>query len=193
MLSVFPKYYNPSESKNIEIFSRRLKTARLTYVDRQKALLNPTTHTNEGEITQAKLAKYVGVSTMTISKYENHKIKKIPVKKLRKICEYLDVTPHYLLGLVSRPEQCLEIDKEGNVKTKDGKPHILERPMAFDPSLCVMDVNNYRQLFYEDSELFWLINIVICSSNSLRNYYKGILASILSYKQPRQNDETQKV
>lgn len=176
MLSVIPKNYNLSDEKNISTFATRLKKARQTYAKRQ----NVNENADEKEITQEFLAKYVGVSIMTISKYEAGKIKKIPVKKFRRICELLDVTPHYLLGLVPKAYQCLEIDKGGNEITEDGEPHILQRPMAFDPPLCMKAVDIYRTLFEEDAELYWLINDLICSPLPKRNYYKRILASILN-------------
>lgn len=67
------------------------------------------------------------------------------------------------------------------------------QPFQFDPPLCVKAVEFYRTLFEEGSELYWLINDLICSPVSRRNYYKRILASVLNDLDVVQFDDKEKV
>lgn len=51
------------------------------------------------------VANYVGTTPQTIYRYENGVIQNIPMKKIRKICEYLDVHPSSVLGLEDQEEE----------------------------------------------------------------------------------------
>lgn len=116
ILSIIPKGYDLSDPKNIEIFSKRLRQSRKNYFKRMSDLLNPPSYAYKGrrEISQRFLAKHLRVSIQEISYYERGRIKKIPRKKLRRIYEFLDVTPHYLLGLVQEPYEMLSLEKMVN-------------------------------------------------------------------------------
>lgn len=52
----------------------------------------------ENEMSQQEMAKLIGVSQQTYSRYENHTTE-IPLEKLIWLAEYYRVTTDYLLGV----------------------------------------------------------------------------------------------
>ena len=106
---------------------------------------------------------------------------------IRKICEYLYVTPHYLLGFVSDPAETLIFDKNGHpVKQKDENGNevdvTLVEPMLVDPPACVKANEDYANLFIEDSELYWLIRDLIRCPVLERNKCKNRLRELIPKK-----------
>ena len=56
-------------------------------------------------LTQAKLAKRIGVKQQTIQKYENGIVTNIPSDRIEAIAKALEVTPAYLMGWEQEPSQ----------------------------------------------------------------------------------------
>ncbi|MBE7042154.1 MAG: helix-turn-helix domain-containing protein [Ruminococcaceae bacterium] len=55
--------------------------------------------------TQEYIAKHVGCALQTIYKYENEIVTNIPLDKIEKIAEVLNVTPAYLMGWEENPDR----------------------------------------------------------------------------------------
>ena len=55
----------------------------------------------ERELSQAEMAKKLGVSQQTYSRYESH-ITEIPLKLLIYLAEYYDTSTDYLLGITNQ-------------------------------------------------------------------------------------------
>ena len=59
-------------------------------------------------LTQAELAKRIGVKQQTIQKYENGIVTNIPSDRIEAIAKALEVTPAYLMGWEQEPAQDAE-------------------------------------------------------------------------------------
>lgn len=57
------------------------------------------------DYTQEHIAKRVGVAIQTIHKYENEIVTNIPLDKIQKIADVLEVTPAYLMGWEALPSK----------------------------------------------------------------------------------------
>lgn len=188
IIHILPHGYDPAAKENIEIFAKRLKEARnavnLSLQTLPQSPLDPNPNPRAEKVTQKILARHIGVSTMQVSNYEAGEIEKVPLKHIRKICEYLYVTPHYLLGFVSNPTETLIFDKNGHpvqktIKDKDGKITVVDTKlvegMVCISSDCVAANEAYVNLFIEDSELYWLIRDMIHCPPSIREKCKNRL------------------
>lgn len=186
-----PNDYNASDPKNIQTFAERLRKAREEYnSERRKDYnkpINPEPYLNAEKMSQKVLAESIGVSAMQISNYENGKIKEVPLSYIRRLCEYLRVTPHYLLGLVSDKAQTLVLDENGNrvkAKDKDGNEvdAVMEEAMTFAPPKTISANEDYANLIVEDHELYWLIWKLIKCPPSVRKECKIKLREIIPPK-----------
>ena len=61
-------------------------------------------------ITQAELAQRIGVSNSTVGMYEQGR-REPCLSMLKKICEVMDVTSDYLIGVVQEPESSVDIER----------------------------------------------------------------------------------
>ena len=57
----------------------------------------------EKEMTQAEVAKAIGVDARTISNYEVG-VREPDIQTIKKLCKFFDVTSDYLLGLSNDPQ-----------------------------------------------------------------------------------------
>lgn len=57
----------------------------------------------DNEMSQADMAKLLGCSQQTYSRYESHTTE-IPLEQLIRLAEYYDTSVDYLLGITSRKE-----------------------------------------------------------------------------------------
>lgn len=57
----------------------------------------------DNDMNQAKMAKLLGVSQQTYSRYESH-VTEIPLESLIWLAEYYNTSVDYLLGITSRKE-----------------------------------------------------------------------------------------
>lgn len=62
-------------------------------------------------MTQADLAKKLGVSPQAINKYEKGTVTNIPSDKIDMLCKLLEVPPEYLLGWEQSPQTIEEEQK----------------------------------------------------------------------------------
>ena len=53
-------------------------------------------------ITQKELAEYLGIKQQQYARYEKG-VNIMPITYLAKICEYLDISADYLIGLINEP------------------------------------------------------------------------------------------
>lgn len=192
----YPKSYDLSDPANVKVFAERLRQARKDYYTRLDNMVNTSEYYNikhKKKISQSELAEQVGLTAMEISKYERGEIKEIPINRFREICFFLDVTVHYLLGLVDKPEQSLLLDENGDYILKDGKPQVVISPMQCDPPSVVKANEGYRNLLLGDPELYWRINDIIKTPPSLRKQYKRALAEKENECRCSKNDEMKKV
>lgn len=64
-------------------------------------------------ITQKELAEYLGIKQQQYARYEKG-VNVMPVTYLRPICEFLDISADYLLGLIDQPISFKEKEKLTN-------------------------------------------------------------------------------
>lgn len=57
----------------------------------------------DSDMSQAEMAKLLGCSQQTYSRYESHTTE-IPLEQLIRLAEYYDTSVDYLLGITSRKE-----------------------------------------------------------------------------------------
>lgn len=160
-----PADFDKSDSERIRIFGERLRYIR----KKQHYSLND-------------VAKELGMSEMNISKYENGKVKNIPVKQLRRLATFFGVTAHYLLGYVDNENTYLRLDPSRNIiYDSDGKtPRLVTQAMAIAPVGAQSAISDYRDLYYDDVELFYLINKLLITQQERREAAKKVLNIILN-------------
>lgn len=176
-----PKGFDFRNPKYIQVFSKRLREIRKSRnADSRK--LNKESGQNLYPIIREKdLAGELGLSTMSISNYENGNIKGVPMNRLREICAYYRVTPHYLLGYVTSEKDSLRLDKDGNiVLDANGNPQIMHSAMEFTPASCVAALEIYENLYMENTDLFWIIYKIISANEEKRSKYRDLLTAILA-------------
>lgn len=191
ILMRFPKTFNKKDPKTVQTFCMRMREVRnkrnkegMESIELKKDLKR-----NQKYRGQINLALILGVTTMTISKYEYceydkqtekyiTKIKSIPIQHLRNICNFYDVTPHYLVGYVDEPDDFLWIDENGNIEIKDGKPFVGHKGMNFEPSYKINCIEEYNNLALNDFELFVLINKILLSNERKKHLCKRILSAV---------------
>ena len=194
MLMVMPNDFRKDDPERINMFCKRMKEIRkirdkeaLASYDGRKPVKN------ERLRRQKDLASILGVSVMTISKYESYdelrnneendekktqkvtnktKIKSIPMKHIRRICSFYDVTPHYILGYVDNYNDVLVLDEAGKIQyqKKDGSENqlevkVLKIGMSFLPSYEVECIEEYKNLSISDYEFYMLISKLILSKD----------------------------
>lgn len=182
----FPKDFDFESPENVNKFFERLEDIRNKRLEDSK---NPTeaadTYPMPNDLKNYKwdlkeLAQKLHITSAAISRYRANsksRLKSIPKNKLRAICAYYYVTPHYIVGLVPQTYQVLNIDEEENIKYKDGAEEILEMPMLnFSPDY-VEGITTYKQLYEEDTPLFFLLLDVMNSSK--REQLRKAIGAIL--------------
>lgn len=63
----------------------------------------------EKKITQEELAKYIDTTKQTIHKYENNIVTNIPSDKIEKLSIIFSVSPAYLMGWSTNPQEDVKI------------------------------------------------------------------------------------
>lgn len=186
ILGYMPSGFSYKDSKNISVFSERLRDLRMARAKEETPVYteeNSDTYKRtkpKRYWTQERLARELGVSTMMVSKYENGNIEKIPKKHLRRICAFYGVTPHYLLGLVDDEHSTLDVNSSGEVQCKeDGTPRVLTLPMDFTPASFQTAINEYSELALTDSETFWLLNKLIVARGEAKDKCIKVLRILL--------------
>lgn len=169
------KGFDPYAPEQIQIFSERMKEIRK---NRRKE------HKNEerpiSAWTAKNLAAELHISPMAVSKYENGKIKVIPMHRLRRICAFYNVSPHYLLGYVEGENDYVQMDKNGEpLLDQNGEQKILHAPMLFAPATFVEALEAYQNLYMENTELFWMLHEIIISKKEKRVWYQAVLSGLL--------------
>ena len=116
----------------------------------------------------------------------NTKIKNIPMKHIRKICSFYNVTPHYILGYVDGYDDVLWLDKNGNIQyiwdesNKEARVKVLQKSMTFRPAFEVECIEEYRNLAITDNELYILINkLILTKDHKTHEICKQLLSIIL--------------
>ena len=174
-----PKGFDPRDPAQIQIFAERLRGIRET-----RNAKSPTAGEARNTKWLAKdLAAELNVTPMTISKYENGKMKSIPMHHLRRICAFYTVSPHYLLGYVEEEQKYLWLEKDGTIRKDEcGAPKILVNPMRFEPASFVKAVDAYKNLYQEDAELFWILYDIMVSQDKRRDQYRKVLSALIKLK-----------
>lgn len=128
------------------------------------------------------VAKELGMSEMNISKYENGKIRNVPVNQLSRLAALFGVTAHYLLGYVNDENKYLRLDPHRNiVYDADGKtPRLVTQPMTIASVGVQRAISDYRDLYCDDTELFYLINKLVIVPQARKDAVKKILSIILN-------------
>ena len=78
------------------------------------------TKRKELSLTQAELAKKIGLTESSISKYEAGKIETMPTSTVDRICKVLHIAPAELLGLT--PQKAFEYDLKEIIKSANDLP-----------------------------------------------------------------------
>lgn len=78
------------------------------------------TKRKELNLTQAELAKRIGLTESSISKYEAGKIETMPTSTVNRICDVLKIAPAELLGLT--PQKAFEYDLKEIINSADDLP-----------------------------------------------------------------------
>lgn len=160
LAGAIPHGFNPSDPENIKKFSANLKAARAA-----------------AKLSLKAVSLEAGVSAMALSKYENGKMKSIPLQRIRRLSVAYGATPHYLLGLTQKPESALCLDPETNqiVRNADGTQKEIIFPMQFLPISFQEAVDAYRNLYDENRELFFEIAKFINQPSKKQDAFLTIL------------------
>lgn len=170
-----PKGFDPKDPQQIQRFSERLRGIRE---------IRRAEYSSEDKRTTSWLAKNLAaelhVSPMTVSKYENAKNKSIPTNHLRRICAFYGVSPHYLPGYTDGQLDYLWLEKDGTIRRdENGKPRILHSAMQFAPASYLEAADAYKNLYLEDTELFWILHEIVVSTREKRTRYRTVLSALL--------------
>lgn len=182
-----PDDFDPKDEERIKIFSRRMCEIRNK---RNKESTAPKTslqhYISETVVgdrklwTQEELAKVLGKNKQMVYKYEKGIIEKIPLKDLRKICYFYDVTPHYLLGYTQKEHTVICFDEYGNlIVDESGNPKEFTEPIWFAPINVIDATKRYEKLSLDNGRLFELIDILITSSKEIQDICSLILEALL--------------
>lgn len=193
-----PKGFNPRDPNRIQTFSERLRNLR---TDRKRIFQKQISEHRENssdiqkECAESKenpamdpqsflrakdLASELGVTPMMISKYENGKIKSIPMDRIRRICAFYGVSPHYLLGYVDGETDYLRMDKDGNIlRNEKGEARILHSGMQFSTASFVQAEEAYKNLYMESNKMFWIIYKIISSPAEKLSKYEKVLDALI--------------
>lgn len=185
MLFTFPKDFDFESTENVNRFFERLEDIRKRRLEesQNQAETDDSPYPMPDDLKNYKwdlkeLAQKLHITSAAISRYRadsKSRLKSIPKDKLRAICAYYYVTPHYIVGLVPKTYQVLSIDEEGNIKYKDGDNGILEIPILnFSPDY-VEGITTYKQLYEEDKPLFFLL-LDVMNSNKREQLRRAISA-----------------
>ena len=100
--------------------------------------------------------------------------------RLRRICAFYNVSPHYLLGYVEGENDFVQMDKNGEpLLDQNGERKILHAPMLFAPATFVEALEAYQNLYMENTELFWMLHEIIISKKEKRARYQAVLSGLL--------------
>ncbi len=171
-----PKGFDPCDPERIQIFAKRLRGIR----EKRRAESRAEDESG-GTFWLAKdLAAELHISPMAVCKYEHGNMKSIPMHRLRRICGFYNVSPHYLLGYVEGENDYLQLDKNGEpLRDQNGDRKILHAPMLFAPASFVEASEAYQNLYLEDTELFWILYEIIVSKKEKRDRYRTVLSGLL--------------
>lgn len=171
-----PKGFDPCDPQRIQIFAKRLQDIR----EKRRAESRAGDESG-GTFWLAKdLAAELHISPMAVCKYGHGTMKSIPMQRLRRICGFYNVRPHYLLGYVEGENDYLQLDKNGEpLLDQNGDRKILHVPMLFAPASFVEASEAYQNLYLEDTELFWMLHEIIVSKKGKRARYRTVLSGLL--------------
>lgn len=95
----------------------------------------------ELNLTQLELAKRIGLTESSISKYEAGKIETMPTSTVNRICEVLHIQPAELLGLT--PNKSFEFDLKEILTSADDLPDDVKQELL---NILKLQINLYRRL-----------------------------------------------
>lgn len=95
----------------------------------------------ELHLTQLELAKRIGMTESSISKYEAGKIETMPTSTINRICDVLHIAPAELLGLT--PKKSFEFDLKEIVKSADDLPDDVKQELL---NILKLQIDLYRRL-----------------------------------------------
>lgn len=184
----YPKGFNKKDKSLIEKFGDRLKAIRekraieaadLLTKDISQVLSTTVDYLQNHNWTLEDFAKSVGWSTTTAWKYENKSFNSIPVDKLKLICDYYSVTPHYILGYVDKEDKVLYLNEDDDIVIKDGKVCTLSYELISMPLNSEDAILRYRNLYAKDIFLFDIINRIMESPKNKRDIYAKMMHQML--------------
>lgn len=95
----------------------------------------------ELNLTQLELAKRIGLTESSISKYEAGKIETMPTSTVNRICDVLHIAPAELLGLT--PNKSFEFDLKEILTSADDLPDDVKQELL---NILKLQINLYRRL-----------------------------------------------
>jgi transcriptional regulator with XRE-family HTH domain len=99
----------------------------------------------ELNLTQADLAKRIGLTESSISKYEAGKIETMPTSTVNRICQVLSLAPAELLGLT--PKKAFEYDLKEIINSADDLPDDVKADLL---NLLKQQIKLCRRLYTND-------------------------------------------
>lgn len=103
------------------------------------------TKRKELNLTQAELAKRIGLTESSISKYEAGKIETMPTSTVNRICEVLHIAPAELLGITT--QKSFEYDLKEIINSADDLPDDVKTELL---DLLKQQIKICRRLYTND-------------------------------------------
>ena len=200
-----PDDFDACSFEQIKIFAERLTAIRIKRKEEAKEpKISKHEFISENVVSKTSrwgrevLARVIGKHPQMVYKYEKGLIKNIPLKQLRKICYYYDVTPHYILGYTKDEHKCISFKERKIEKQKcnnqsasekeydyilevdeNGNPLEFDVPMWFAPLNVKAACKDYQNLSIDDMFLFELINRFIKNPKEKQELCAKILNALL--------------
>lgn len=181
-----PNTFRKDDPERVAIFRERLKSVRMLREKQSKT----DDKIIRKDWSQESIGTALGISTAGYGKYENN-IKTIPWKNIAKLCDIFDVTPHYLLGYSQQEDCVVELDGEGNIVMKDGKPNELHYAFQLPSAIQSEALDMYRNLINSDPMLFSLISKLMQAPERKKKVCITVLSALLDWFV--KNDDIQSV
>ena len=165
----------------IEIRNERIRSVKHNVTNMGQDALLLAAVPERTDYSQRALARELGCSEMTVSKYFHGQIKSIPMRYLSRLSSFFSASPHYLVGYVDHPDYCLALKDNDEIEyLPDGSPQLLIDPMSFWPSSAVAAANRYQILYQTNQSFYWLLDKLIQSPPSRQKKIQKILEILLN-------------